>query len=171
MDKLFSILNGNEIKAFIKHIPIIYDFVQSKFPRDRNLKTFCSALKIWHDIQPFLHITVIKNISHYPAQIYEFEKQVTEFYEHSAKTFLTGTIIGDYETFYTHTLRYYLPVIARSTFHDYKVWIGIFTIQGFERRNKESKNTLRRFSNGKRNVLNNNLSRLHDVFEYEMTNV
>ena len=171
MDKLFLILNGYEIKAFIKYIPIISDFVQSIFPRDRNLKQFCTALKMWHDVQPFLRITTIKNRPQYPEQIDDFKKQVTEFYEHGAKNFLTRTIIGDCETFYTHTLRYYLPVIARSTFQDYRVEIEILTMQGFERRNKESKNTLRWFSNGKGNVLNNNLSRLHDVFEYEMTNV
>ena len=40
----------------------------------------------------------------------------------------------------------------------------VFTIQGFKRRNKESKNTLRRFSNKKGNVLPNNLRRLFDIF-------
>ena len=100
-----------------------------------------------------------------------FEKHVTMFYEEGAKTFLTRTIIGDCETFYTHTLRYYLPVIARLTFQDYKLGLGIYTMQGFERRNKESKNTLRRFTNGKGDVLRNNVSRLHDVFQYEITAV
>ena len=171
MDKAFSILNGNELKAFIKHIPIICKFILTRFPRDRTMKHFSKALQIWHDIQEFLHMTNIKDLVQYPAKIEMFEEHVTTFYEEGANAFLTRTIIGDCETFYTHTLRYYLPVIARSTFQDYKLGLGIYTMQGFERRNKESKNTLRRFTNGKGDVLRNNVSRLHDVFQYEITAV
>ena len=97
-----------------------------------------------------------------------FEEHVTTLYKEGAKTFLTRTIIGDCETFYTHTLRYYLPVIARSTFQDYKLGLGIYTMQGFERRNKELKNTLHRFTNGKGDVLPNNISRLHDIFNMKL---
>ena len=46
--------------------------------------------------------------------------------------------------------------------------IGIFNMQGFERRNKESKNTLRRFSNMKGNIVINNVKRLWDIFYYEI---
>ena len=38
-------------------------------------------------------------------------------------------------------------------------------MQGFEARNKESKNTLRRFSNGRGNFVITNLKRLWDVFK------
>ena len=124
---------------------------------------------IWNKLQKFLHTTIIKDLENYPLEIKNFEDNVTAFYELGAKTFLTRNVIGDCETFYTHTLRYYLPKIAKSTFEDFKLGIGVFTMQGFERRNKESKNTLRRFSNGKGNVIHNNVSRLLDVFEYEIT--
>ena len=99
MDKAFSILNGNELKAFIKHIPIICEFVLTRFPQDRIMKHFCKALKIWHDIQEFLHITHITDPEQYPAKIEKFEESLIVFYEEGAKTFLTRTIIGDYETF------------------------------------------------------------------------
>ena len=42
-------------------------------------------------------------------------------------------------------------------------------MQGYERRNKESKNTLRRFSNKKGDIVTPNLKRLWDVF-YNSTN-
>ena len=171
MDKAFSILNGNELKTFIQHIPVMNVFLRSSFPQERHITHLSSALDIWHGVQGFLHTTKIEDPASYPEEIQRFEDAVASFYEHGAKTFLTKNIIGDCETFYTHTLRYYLPVIARSTFEDYQLGIGVYTMQGFERRNKESKNTLRRFSNGKGLVLNNNVARLHDVFNYEITAV
>ena len=42
--------------------------------------------------------------------------------------------------------------------------LGIYTMQGFERRNKESKNVMNRFSNGVGNIVVSNLKRLWDVF-------
>ena len=75
-----------------------------------------------------------------------------------------GSSIGDEETLYMHALRFYIPVIAKVTFDRHGVGIGIFNMQGFERRNKESKNTLQRFSNNKGNMVVPNLKRLWDVF-------
>ena len=75
--------------------------------------------------------------------------------------------MGDDETFYMHVLRFYLPKIARVTFDKHGLGLGIFTMQGFERRNKESKNTLKRFTNCKGNVLAANLRRLWDIYYYE----
>ena len=49
-------------------------------------------------------------------------------------------------TFYFHYLRYYLSKIASLTFKRHKLGISIFTMQRFERRNKESKNTIYRFT-------------------------
>ena len=45
--------------------------------------------------------------------------------------------------------------------------LGIFTMQGFERRNKESKNTLRRFCNKNGDYLTQNLRRLYWIFQYD----
>ena len=72
---------------------------------------------------------------------------------------------GDDETFYLHCLRFYIPRIAQITFDEDHLGVGIFTMQGFERRNKESKNIFKRFSNGKGNVLVPNMKRLYDIFE------
>ena len=69
-----------------------------------------------------------------------------------------------------HTLRFYLPQIAEQTFEKFGLGLGIFTMQGFEQRNKESKNTLSRFSNGNGNTLIANLKRLWDVFQFETNN-
>ena len=76
---------------------------------------------------------------------------------------------GDQETFYTHCLRYYMPKIAKQTWDEHKRGLGVYTMQGFERRNKESKNTLKRFNNMKGNILVSNLKRIFDVFEHGKT--
>ena len=58
--------------------------------------------------------------------------------------------------------------MAKEAFEKHGVGIGIFTMQGFERRNKESKNCMKRFSNGKGNVLVNNIKRVFDIFWNDM---
>ena len=62
------------------------------------------------------------------------------------------------------TLWFHIPKIARETWEKHGLGVGVFTMQGFERRNKESKNTLRRFTNKKGNILMQNMKRLWDVF-------
>ena len=67
-----------------------------------------------------------------------------------------------------HCLRFYIPKIAEETFQKHKLGLGIFTMQGFERRNKESKNTLRRFCNSKGDILKPNMKRLYDIFYHKI---
>ena len=97
------------------------------------------------------------------------------FYIIGGRSILTKKAItghaGNDETFYIHFLRFYIPRIVDDTFEKYNLGIGIFTIQGFERRNKESKNTLSRFSNGIRNIIVGNLKRLWDMFCIGSTNI
>ena len=63
-------------------------------------------------------------------------------------------------------LRFYLPKLMKRLYENHGVGLGICTMQGFERRNKESKNTMRRFFNGKGNILMTNMKRLWSVFFY-----
>jgi len=44
-------------------------------------------------------------------------------------------------------------------------------MQGFERRNKESKNVYNRFTNKKGNILMNNLKTISDIFIHEKCSV
>ena len=115
----------------------------------------------------------IEDVDFYKKKLKEWEEKLNEFYEVGGKTILTKNPAnpGDDETFYFHVLRFYLPMIAKKTLEDNGMGLGIFTMQGFERRNKESKNTLKRFSNNKGNVLTPNLKRLWDIFSYEQSGV
>ena len=92
------------------------------------------------------------------------------FYSICRRSFLSkpGTTTGTNETFYLHTLRYYMPVIVRDTFDRHGTSVGVFTMQGFKRRNKESKNCMKRFSSNRGNPMINNIKRVWDIFEYDV---
>lgn len=47
--------------------------------------------------------------------------------------------IGGQETYYLHCPRFYIPTMAIQTWSRYECGIGIFTMQGYEQGNKESK--------------------------------
>ena len=64
-----------------------------------------------------------------------------------------------------------MPKIVDETWEKFKFGVGIFTMQGYERRNKESKNTLQRFSNNKGNIVVGNMKRLWDAYYYEQANM
>ena len=97
-----------------------------------------------------------------------FNNNLKKFYKLGAESFLTKDVgnKGDNETFYLHVLRFYMPKIAKQTLEKHNLGLGIYTMQGFERRNKESKNALRRFCNGKGDILSPNLARLFDLFYF-----
>lgn len=127
---------------------------------------------MWQEIFHFLSITHLDNISdeQYQQKLHDFKSNVVDFYTFGSKTFLTSSEdkIGEDETFYLHTLRYYMPKIAEDTYNKHKLGVGIFNMQGFERRNKESKNCMKRFCNNKGNIVVNNLKRVHDIFEHKI---
>ena len=89
----------------------------------------------------------MEDASEHEVELKQFEDNVKLLYEYGSRSFLTKTTVGDQETFYTHTLWYYMPHLARETYCKHGIGLGVFTMQGFEHRNKERKNTLRRFSN------------------------
>ena len=81
--------------------------------------------------------------------------------------FLTkGAVAGDDETFYMHCLRCYVPKIARTTFSDHLLGVGVFTMQGCERRNKETKRAFAHYCNRKGNVQKQTLNRLFDEYYF-----
>ena len=93
-----------------------------------------------------------------------------KLYDAGGRLFLTnGAAEENIETFYMHTLRFHVPKIVHITLERHNIGVGGFTIQGFERRNKESKSILSRFSNNKVNIVLPNLKRLWDIFNNKMT--
>ena len=93
-----------------------------------------------------------------------FRPMVKQFYAYGTDTFLSKHSKGDAETFYCHVLRYYMNDIIKDTWETYKRGVGIFTMQGFERRNKESKFILQHRTNNKGNIIIQNLINLFAQF-------
>ena len=165
LNKPFTSFVGAQLLQFIENIPAIITMMEVSFEvNNEHIRDICEGLQLWLDITPFLVITIIDDKAKYKSDLEKFESNLQKFYIVGAKTFLTDKVKGDRENFYSHCLRYYLPKIAHELFELHGVGLGVFTMQGFERRNKESKNTFKRFNNRKGNILRQNLSRLSDVF-------
>ena len=168
LNKPLASYKGMEILEFIRHIPDVIDFLSENFEGMETIEIFSRGLELWKDLSAFMNIVRIENEEWYVGELTRFQTNVKEFYECGRKTFLTKNVDGDDEFFYSHVLRFYIPRHAEEIFTEQGVGLGVFTMQGYERRNKESKNTLKRFTNNKGNVLIQNMKRLWDIFKHSI---
>ena len=110
----------------------------------------------------------------YKDAIVRFEMNVKEFYVAGRTSFLqkeVGTQNAKevyHKTFYMHALCFYLLQIAKDTLQEHKLGVGIFTMQGFEQRNKESKMKLQRYSNFRGEMIRSNLEKVWQLYYHEM---
>ena len=164
----FQRLVGSELFSFVNIVDKVTAFMKEKILPSDILDSICNALLLWKEICPLLTITSYENEAKFDEKYNLLNVKVEEFYNAGTKTFLTKdpSDIGNDETFYLHVLRFYLPQIMKRLYYKHKVGLGICNMQGFERRNKESKNTMRRFFNGKGNIILTNMKRLWKVFYY-----
>ena len=156
---------GPELLEFVKNIPKVNTFLTTHLGHSEEARWIVEGLGAWHEISPFLVIAHIEDKLLYIGKMYKFELDVRKFYKAGANTFLSKKYVGDEENFYCHCLRLYMPVFARKTFEIHGTGIGIFTMQGFEHRNKESKRVFNTHTNKKGNVSLQVMARLWDIFE------
>ena len=164
----FSVFKGNDLFTFVSYNNKIIEFLQEHLTQTDELKNICLGLRQIRPIIKFMTKTYIKTEDDYKKDLSFFKKDLEVFYEAGKGTYFRKE--AD-ESFYMHCLRFYMPKIAEITFDRHKLGLGIFTMQGFERRNKESKNTIKRFSTTNRkskSLMKNNLKRLLMVFINEM---
>ena len=164
----FSVFKGNDLFTFVSYNNTMIEFLQEHLTETDELKNICLALRQIRPIIKFMTKTYIEQEDDYRKDLSSFKKDVELFYEAGKGTYFRKE--AD-ESFYMHCLRFYMPKIAEITLERHKLGVGIFTMQGFERRNKESKNTIKRFSTSQRkskSLMNNNLKRLLMVFINEM---
>ena len=165
--KNFASFLGNEIALFVAHSEKIRTFMEENLILNDNIKDIIEGLSLWVSIFKFLAISHLREWSEreYVNKIEIFEENLMKFYDVGSRTFLSKDgKVGCDETFYLHTLRYYIPQVVRTTYERHHCGIGIFSMQGFERRNKESKSCMKRFTNHRGNILVNNLRRIWDVY-------
>ena len=68
------------------------------------------------------------------------------------------------ENYYCHVLIAYSEAIMQSTYENFRLGLGIFSMQGIEQRNKELKTYASRFSNKRGNLCQQTIKRLFDLF-------
>ena len=124
----------------------------------------CCALKLWPSLHSFMLKGKVDN--NYKKEIKTFESKVEEFYDYGANTFLMSANgeVGYYETSYMHILRFNLAELAKITYDRHKLGIGVFTLQGYERRNRESKFIYDRHCNNRGNLCYSTMKRLTEKF-------
>ena len=163
----FSSFKGDELSKFVQNADIISNFLLDKTISTDETRSLVGALTILRPIFKFMSITYVDNASAYLNDLQQFKNNVQLLFKHGKHTFLGGCNV----TFYFHCLRFYMPQLADVTYKRHKLGLGIFNMQGFERRNKESKNSLNRFATLNRKsdkLLVNNVRRLLNVFLHEM---
>ena len=111
-----------------------------------------NSLELWPDMKTFLFKAKVN--SDYLEEVDKFERDVANFYEYGAKTFLSNRKgdEGGKESVYLHLLRFNIAQHARITYDQHKVGIGIFNLQAYERQNCHSKNQFVKHCNMKGNV-------------------
>lgn len=169
ISKSFSQLLGTEIKAYVLKCPDISKLLNGKLSTTKEVKALSQALTIWYNTEKFLKIYEVKKeeVQAFPSRIDQFESNIKSFCKCGVNTFLTKVELGNEETYYLHALRYYIPRFCRQSWTNHRSGVGVFTIQGFERRNKESKTIMKKFSNNKQQKLAKILKKLWNSFEYE----
>ena len=139
LNKSFSSFVGEELNAFIKGTSLCTAFLDENCGPTDYLTNLIEGLESWPRLNEFLKITKLEqgDKDDYLEKIKQFEEELKHFYATGGKVFLTkGTIVGDDETFYMHCLRCYIPQIARTTYQRHHLGVGIFTMHGYELRNK-----------------------------------
>ena len=102
----------------------------------------------------------------YENDIKMFKSNLLKYQEAASKTYLSKNTMGDSENFYSHALFCYYPQLVDRIWKDHEMGVGMFNLQGMERRNKESKNAAKRFCNGKFNVCVQTMRRKFDFFYF-----
>ena len=152
LGKLLKSLKGDEVKKFVLAAPEIVQFLTENLEPNVIVLSLSKALILWDKIENFLkfrHI-IMDRVEGYEKDIDKFEGDIEAFYGFGITSFITNKIAGDIETYYLYCLRFYIPKLVRQTWQTHQCGIGCYTMKGFERRNKESKNCMRKFSNNKK---------------------
>ena len=160
------VYDGRVIEKFTASCEKFVDFFNNHFnKKDKHKQAVKRSLELWPKFFKFVtHYDVEDGVDYYKL-IEQYEENVKDLYKCGGKSFLTvrGGKEGSRETAYFHVLRCYIPLIASETYNDFRCGMGLWTMQGFERRNYESKTIARNFTNKKDKWLLQVIKRLWDA--------
>jgi hypothetical protein len=161
-----SKFQGNDLAIIVINIETATKFLNEKLTQTQEETDLVGGLSLIPGLFRVMTVTHIHDEVQYQLDLKKFNVELKLFYKYGSEIFLKHD-----ETFYFHAFRFYVPKLALLTYERHKLGLGIFSMQGFERRNKESKNTLKQFCTGHQKspkLLVNNMRRLLQVFLYEM---
>jgi len=135
-----------------------------------EMRDFVKACKVWTKITKFINTTKIPDdkVDAYKTELEDFNKNVVAFHKHGSTTFMKGDQLGDKETFCLHVVRNCLPEIAKNVLEKCQFGLGVFTMQGFEHRNKQSKRALKLKTNSTGNTVLQSMKALRNLFKHAM---
>ena len=163
-NKKFTSFQGRELSQFLENIDLIIKFMQSEFETMEYLEKIFSMLRIWSSIPKCLGITHIEDHDSYLDKLELFEKMSKTFIKLVQQHFCQKLLLEITKRFICTPCGSTCIQLQKKTFKQHTLGLGIFSMQGFERRNKESKNVFRHFNNRKENVVIPNLKRLWDLY-------
>ena len=174
-NKPISIYQGKDLYKFIDLSNDIETFFESNFVSTTYSSNITKCLSLWNKISHTLRRCTIfsidddndtktRLIKEYIDEMNGFEKLVQDFYKYGCSTFLSCNDSSEQETFYLHALRFYMPKFMKETWKTHRLGVGVFTMQGMERRNQESKKALQNHTNNRGNIIVQNLMKLYGNF-------
>ena len=164
----FNKFKGHDLSMFVFKIKKVITFSNKYLMITQEINNLLCGLDCLQDVFSFLSISYINDKNEYMEEIRRYEEKVKLLFKYGKDSYLSNENGG--VTFYFHVLRFYYPKFAKMNANNHNLGMGIFSMQGFERRNKESKNTLKRFCTTNRSsshLIVNNIRRLLYVFMYE----
>ena len=159
-----SRINGEHVATFVHKVDKLVEVMKNEYEQTTYLKHMNEVLLLLPSLMKFWKKVKIESESSYLDEISTYETNIDLFYEHGAFCLFTNSILGDGETFYAHVAKFYVPRMARWTLTNLKCGVGIWTMQGFEHRNKESKYVYANKTNGKGNCCMQVLKGVHQSF-------
>ena len=122
----------------------------------------------YDDVKIYIEDSTLNNLSSKDdvAQAFSlaYKSAMKQFYDASMESFLTGASEGDGETFYVHTITFYMPGIIDNTYMKHKLGSGIWSMEGFEYKNAQSKRAVYTHSNRRGNLPAQSLVHLYLIF-------
>ena len=182
-DEAQAHIKGKHTKEFVKQTSEVVTLLLSLFPQAR-IQPFCNCLEAFQTMSKIMSLTLIDcynnvkdilpndaNISSQSpkieianAVISHYEELAKILYQDGHKSFMTRRSIGDGESFYLHTMRWYIPKMMRQVYDSHSLGIAVFTMEGFEFKNQTSKRVVRLRTNGKGNIPKQSMKAMHMLF-------
>ena len=159
-----SRIDGSHVSKFIKNINELVTIINNEYENSTYLNHMCQVLALVPKLSEFWKKVKVNSHESHMEEIQDYEMKMNTFYYHGSFCIFTNTVKGDGETFYCHIAKHWIPNMARWTLDNLGCGVGIWTMQGFEHRNKQSKFVYAHKTNGKGNCCLQVLKGLHNSF-------